>query len=182
MERLSVHDRAAASILRGGQDAEGLDLKGRYLVECYGADGRLKWSDTIDNLITNVGKDHVLDVILSAGTQITTWYLGLMSSTPTAAAADTMSSHSGWTEVTDYSESVRQTFTDGGVSGQSISNTASKASYSINGTVTVGGAFLTSNSTKGGTTGTLFSAGAFSGGNKAVASGDTLQVTYTCTA
>jgi hypothetical protein len=44
----------------------------------------------------------------------------------------------------------------------------------------VGGAFLTSNNTKGGTTGTLFSAVDFSApGDRSVVSGDTLTVTYT---
>jgi hypothetical protein len=54
------------------------------------------------------------------------------------------------------------------------------AVFNINATSTVGGAFLTSNSTKSGTTGTLFSAADFqSPGDRSVASGDTLNVTYT---
>jgi len=44
----------------------------------------------------------------------------------------------------------------------------------------VGGAFLVSNSTAGGSTGTLFSAADFqSPGDRSVVSGDTLNVTYT---
>jgi len=61
-----------------------------------------------------------------------------------------------------------------------VTNTASKAVFTINGTTTVGGAFLTSNDTKGGTTGTLFSAADFqSPGDRSVVSGDILNVTYT---
>jgi hypothetical protein len=49
----------------------------------------------------------------------------------------------------------------------------------MNGTVTIAGAFLISNSTKSGTTGILFSASTFqSPGARAVVSGDTLNVTY----
>jgi hypothetical protein len=60
-----------------------------------------------------------------------------------------------------------------------IDNSASVAVFSINGTTTVGGAFLTSDDTKNGTSGILFSAADFSlPGDRAVVSGDTLNVTY----
>jgi hypothetical protein len=60
-----------------------------------------------------------------------------------------------------------------------INNSASVAVFSINGTTTVGGAFLTSDDTKSGTSGILFSAADFSSpGDRAVVSGDTLNVTY----
>ena len=59
-------------------------------------------------------------------------------------------------------------------------NSASPASFTINATATVAGAFLTSGSAKSGTTGTLFSAADFGGaGDRSVVSGDTLSVTYT---
>jgi hypothetical protein len=61
-----------------------------------------------------------------------------------------------------------------------VTNTASKAVFSINATTTVGGAFLVNNNTKGGSTGTLFSAADFqSPGDRSVVSGDILNVTYT---
>jgi hypothetical protein len=84
--------------------------------------------------------------------------------------------------VTAYDEAARQTWTDGGVSSQSVSNSASPATFTIStdGT-TVGGLFLTSVSTKGGTTGTLYAAGAFSAGDKSLDDNDTLDVTATFT-
>jgi hypothetical protein len=61
-----------------------------------------------------------------------------------------------------------------------VTNSASKATFNINATATVGGAFLTSDDTKGGSTGTLFSAADFqSPGDRSVVNGDTLTVTYT---
>lgn len=155
-------------------------IKGTWLVECW-REGKLVWSEPFHNIVVNAGLNHLLSVALAAGSQITTWYLGLASSSPTFAAADTMSSHGGWTEDQNYGESVRQTWTPGSVASQSVDNSASKATFTMNATTTVGGAFLVSNSTKGGTTGTLFAGGAFSGGNRAVISGDQLKVQATYT-
>lgn len=160
---------------------QGLGLDGHFNVVCLDKNGKEKWREDISNLVVNAGLDHALDSTLAGGTQIATWYVGLTDGTPTVAAGDTMSSHAGWTEVTAYSEAVRQTFTAGAVSGQSVDNSASTADFSINGTTTVGGCFITSVNTKSGTTGTLFSVGAFSGGDRSASNGDTLQVTYTLT-
>lgn len=175
-------DDFGADVIKGTISHMGrAKARGLWDVECYSSTGELKWADSFENLVVNVGLDHLLDVELSAATQVTTWYVGLTAASPTVAAADTMASHAGWTEDQNYSEGVRQTWTDGGVSGQSVDNSASKATFSINATATIGGAFLTSDSTKGGTTGTLYAAGAFSGGNRAVVNGDSLQVTATFT-
>lgn len=162
-------------------------IRGHYEVRCYDRHGVLKWTDEIKNLITNVGLDHTLDTELSGGTPVTTWYVGLTDGTPTVDATDTMASHAGWLEIGTssgdaYDETVRQTWTDAGVSSQSVTNSASKATFTMNDTKTVGGAFLVSDSAKGGTAGTLFSVGAFTGGDKSVVSADTLQVTATFTA
>jgi hypothetical protein len=88
-----------------------------------------------------------------------------------------MSSHAGWVEVEDYDEGARQTWT--GVAGSAgvSTNSAAPSVFTIDATVTVGGVFLTSVSTKGGTTGTLFSAKAFSS-DRALVDNDTLTVTY----
>lgn len=158
---------------------------GKYFVECHDKDGNLKWTAESKNLVVNVGLQYMAGVALTSTAQITTWYVGLYgaAASNTPAAADTMSSHAGWTEVTDYSESTRVVATFAAATNANpsvVSNTASKAQFSINATTTVGGAFLTSGSAKGGTTGTLFSAADFqSPGDRSVSSGDTLSVTYT---
>lgn len=137
----------------------------------------------MQNIVVNEGLDHLLDVTLSNATQTATWYVGLTDDSPTVAAADVMSSHAGWTEFTEYSEAVRQTWTDGGVSGQSVDNSGSVASFSCNNSTNggLGGLFLVSNNTKGGTTGILYSGVAITGGNKVVSNGDTIEATYTFT-
>ena len=158
-------------------------IKGRWQITCRNKEGNLKWQDVIENLVTNAGLNHLLDVALSGGSQVTTWYVGLTGTAPEAAPGDTMASHSGWTEVTAYDESNRVTWTDGGVSNGSVSNAGSAAEFTIStDSTTVGGAFLVSNNTKGGSTGTLYAVGAFSAGDKSLDDGDSLTVTATFTA
>ena len=179
---INMQDKAHAVAAIRRAISGGGAIQGDWKLTARKADGSLKWEDTISNLVTNEGLNHLLDVTLSAATQITTWYVGLISGTPTVDATDVMNSHSGWTEVVAYDESVRQTWTDGGVSSQSVSNSASVATITCStNSTTVGGAFLTSVSTKSGTTGVLYSAGAFTGGNKSLDDGDTLEVTATYT-
>lgn len=155
---------------------------GHYTVECFRPDGSLRWREEIPNIVTNVGLDEILDKFWKGSTYTASHFVGLTDGTPTVAAGDTMASHAGWVEDQNYSESVRQTLTLGTVASQSVDNSASKAVFSMNATTTVGGAFVTTDNTKGGTTGILVSVAAFAEGDRAVISGDTINVTYTSTA
>ena len=157
-------------------------LSTQYHVECIKPDGTLRWADDFHNVVATVGLNDSLDKHFKGSSYTAAWYVGLADATPTFAAGDTMGSHGGWTEADDYSESVRQTLTLGTPSSGSVDNSASKASFAINATVTIGGAFLTTVNTKNGTTGILYGGGAFTGGNRAAQSGDTLNVTVTLTA
>lgn len=152
---------------------------GHYIIECFRPDGTLKWRDEIENLVVNTGLDDILDKYWKGATYTASHFIGLTDGSPTIAAGDTMASHAGWTEVVAYSEGVRQTLTLGAVASQSVDNSASVGVFSISGTATVGGLFLTTNNVKGGATGTLVSVGAFTGGDRLVASGDTINTTVT---
>ena len=157
-----------------------LRLKNTWEVVCKGSDGKEKWRELNDNLIVTAGLNALLTEFFKGSSYTATWCVGLKS-TGTALAADTMASHSSWTEITDYSESVRQTIVLGTPSAGSVDNSASKATFSINGTTTIYGAFLVNASAKGGTGGTLYGVVDF-GSSRAVISGDTLTVTVTLTA
>lgn len=156
-------------------------LENYYHVECFDAEGNLKWVEDVSNLVVTAGLNDSLDKHLKGSSYTAAWYVGLTTDADTFAAGDTMSSHAGWVEDENYSEAVRQTLTLGTVSAGSVDNSASKAVFSINATATIGGAFVCSSSTKGGTAGTLYGGAAFSA-NRSVVSGDTLNVTVTCTA
>lgn len=171
--KLVAHAQKGTSVTEAGRP------RGFWHIECRDRGGNLKWTEDFENHVC--GSNYLLDVALSGGTQITTWYMGLMAASPTTSASDTMSSHAGWTEFTAYDESVRQTWTDGGVSSGSVDNSGSAAVFTCStNSSSVGGTFLTSDSTKSGTTGTLYAAGAFSS-NKSLDDGDTLTVTATFT-
>ena len=165
--------------------AENVIATGKYVVECFDKDGNLKWTAESKNLVVNVGLQYMAGVALTGTAQVTTWYIGLYGAgaSNSPAAGDTMASHAGWTEVVAYSEANRPTATLAAATNANpsvVTNSANKATFTMNGTTTVGGAFLTSNNTKSGTTGTLFSAADFQApGDRSVVSGDVLNVTYT---
>jgi hypothetical protein len=160
----------------------GITSRVRWMFEAFGPDKKLKWADFIDpNLVVNEGLNYGLDVYYGVVAKPTAWYVGLITGPgATVIAGDTAASH-GFTENTTYSEGTRPTCQFGSASSQSITNSSNKASFSITGTVTIGGAFLISENTKGGASGKLNSGGAFTGGDKSLGNGDTLQVTVTCT-
>lgn len=133
-----------------------------------------------DNGITDEGIHHVLDRFTDVDGPTTTlapWAAGLIDNAGFSgvADADTMASHSGWTENEDYDESVRQALSFGSAATRAISDSVS---YAINATVTIKGLFVPSDNTQGGTSGTLFSTAIFST-PPALVSGNTLTANYT---
>jgi len=134
------------------------------------------------NIVVNEGLNALLDIMFHGSTQITTWYLGIFEANYTPVATVTAATiASAATESTAYTSSTRPAYDEAAASSQSTTNSASRASFVFNATKTIYGAFLVSNSTKSGTSGTLFSAAQFSS-SKAVVSGDELLLTYTFTA
>ena len=185
VEKLNAKDFVSCGLIAGTRHSEVAKATGRFAIECFDKDGKLKWSAEESNLVVNVGLQYMAGVALTSTAQITTWYIGLYGAAASnnPSASDTASSHGGWTEVTPYSNATRPSATFAAATAANpsvVTNSASPATFNINASSTVGGAFLISNSTKGGTTGTLFSAADFSSpGDRSVVSGDTLTVTYT---
>lgn len=182
----SVAVAAAVVASAVAMPADQLKAEGVYVARCYDRDGNLKWEDTFENTVTTAGKNDMLDKYFAASAYTAAFYMGLISSTSYSAisAADTMASHAGWLEAGSandphYSQSARPTTAWSSASGGSKALSAALA-FSITTTGTIKGAFITTVATKDGTTGTLFSAGLFTGGDKAVANGDTVNVSYSC--
>jgi hypothetical protein len=184
-EQAKSTDLVSSTVQKGNGVGEGIRGGGVFTVTCFDKDGNLKWEAKSPNLVVNVGLQDMNTKYFSGSGYTAAWYIGLYgaASSNDPAAGDTMSSHAGWTEVTAYSQATRPAATFGTATTADpsvIDNSGSVAVFSINGTTTVGGAFLTSDDTKSGTSGTLFSAADFEApGDRAVVNGDTLNVTYT---
>jgi hypothetical protein len=184
-EKAKSADTTSSTVQKGTGVGEGIRGGGVFTVTCFDKDGNLKWEAKSPNLVVNVGLQDMNDKYFKGSGYTAAWYIGLYGSGATndPAAGDTMSSHAGWTEVTAYSQSTRPAATFGTATTadpSEIDNSGSVAVFSMNGTTTVGGAFLTSDNTKNGTSGTLFSAADFElPGDRSVVNGDTINVTYT---
>jgi hypothetical protein len=177
-----------ASVIRGSGIGEQAAAHGRYEIECRGPDGKLKWRETIDNVVQTAGKDLALDTFLAGSAYTVTGpYMGLISSTSYSAvsAADTMASHAGWLEAgganaPTYTGNRKTAVWSAATAGGKALSAA--LSYAITSTGTVKGAFLVfgsgASATKDNTSGTLWSAGTFTTGDKAVVNGDTLNCNY----
>lgn len=278
MKKIHTESLIASAIMAAGLAASGpvvdrLDARGVYTVECRGADGELKWSDTFDNVVTTVGRNYLMDNGMAGSAFTAAYYMGLISSvgwtnlnttlsalvsytsatgivSVTSAAAhnllpgdtftlaavtgtganvpsligtfiatagttgstlnffvgigltittitggtltttsgtrigDTMASHANWVEAGTasnfplYSQGTRPAAAWSAAAGAVKALSASLLFSIVTTGGTVQGAFLTTVATIGGATGTLFSAGSFTGGAKVVAPGDSLNVSY----
>lgn len=186
MEFGKIEDSASAGLVATRTGVEGGGAGGVFTVECVGPDGQIKWTEKFHNLVVNEGLQDMNSQYFKGSGYVAAWYVGLVEgpgSGNTYAAGDTLASHAGWTELaasTAYTGNRKAavfgtaTTADPSV----ISNSASPASFAmlVNGT-TVAGALLCSAAS--GTSGVLFSVGSFTGGDKFVDNGDTLNVTYT---
>jgi hypothetical protein len=187
-ERAQARECSDASVIRGTGLGEQAEAHGRYEIECIGADGKLKWRDTIENVVATVGKNLALDSFLAgAAYTVVGPFMGLISATSytAVAAGDTMASHAGWieaggTNAPTYTGNRKTAVWSAATAGSKALSTA--LSFAITSTGTVKGAFLClgsgASATKDNTGGVLWSAGTFSTGDKAVVNGDTLNVNY----
>ena len=186
-ENSKAQDAVSAGLIANPKSTESVGAGGVFTATCVGADGQVKWTEEFHNLVVNEGLQDMSSKYFKGSGYTAAWYLGLVSgaTSPTYAASNTLASHAGWTELvpgTAYTgnriavvfNAASPTLADPSVTTNSTA--PSIFPMLVNSTV-VAGAFLTTAAT--GTSGVLFSAGSFTGGNKTVDAGDTLNVTYT---
>lgn len=188
-------DHAVATLQTNAVGNDPMGIEGYYHIECRDPKGNLKWEETTPNLVVAVGKQLLLDTLLKGTSySVVGPFLGLIGSTFTAAAADTMSSN-GWTEFVNYTvggSAVRGTavFASATSAGSTPSNVTTSAATGVTYTITgaggtVYGCFLVTGTgavnTQSSTAGTLYSEALFSTA-KVTTAGDTVTVTYSTTA
>lgn len=176
-------DSVSGAVIRKSDFVHSALAGGIFTVTCRDKDGNLKWEESNPNLVVNQGLQDMNAKYFVGSAYTAAWYLGLITgpaSGTTFAAGDTLASHAGWTEDANYAGTRKAcTFGTATTADPSvITNALNTASFTMNATTTIAGAFLTN--VASGTSGILFSASDFqSPGDRAVVSGDVLVVTYT---
>jgi len=190
-DTLKAEASVGATAILGGGMSEQARAEGVYVVECFDKDGNLKWRDTIENTVMTEGKNVVLDQALAGSSySVVGPYMGLISSVSYSAIAATdvgtqINGTNAWKEAGGSNAPTytgnRKTCAWSSASAGAKALSAALA-FAITGTGTIKGCFIVfftgAVNTKDDAHGTLLSAGLFSGGDRAVLSGDTVNVSY----
>lgn len=189
IEHAPARDAVTATLAMKSDFHEAAEARGVFHIVHRDAAGTVLWEESFENTVVTVGKNLALDTYLAGSAYTVTGpFMGLISSVGFSgiSATDTMASHSGWTEAGNANAPTytapRKTAAWSAASGGSKVLSAGLV-FSFTGSGTVKGAFLTYGSgavsTIDNTSGTLYSAGLFTGGDRTVASTDTITVNYT---
>lgn len=163
---------------------DGFKFVGKYHFD-HVRDGQVidAWDE--ENLIPLEGLNFILNVLSQSGTsKINTWYMGIGTGNYTVASTDTGANIVGAgraNETSAYSEAARPALVLPASTAASLTNSASKITFTANAGVTVTNAFVVSTSPKTDATGTLLSSLKLSV-SKALVSADQLVVTFTLSA
>lgn len=152
-----------------------MKFKNPYKLNLY-RDGKLIDTRLGFNGVTTEGVNHALNVLFNAATQIAAnaWDMRLInnSPTPTVDVTDTVASHAGWVEFTDYTGGDGVEWNPGTASGGELVNAAT-IDFPITGSGSVYGFYVQSTDDT-----VLFATAPFEEA-LSVINGDTLKITYT---
>ncbi len=181
-EKSKSSEQISGDVVRKTGFVEGLSSGGVFTVTCIDKDGHEKWVNIAPNLVVNTGLQSMNTQFFTGSAYTAAWYIGLVNGTSastTFSGGDTLATHAGWEENTDYVGNRKAaSFSAATLADPSnINNSASAASFTMNATANIAGAFLTN--VASGTSGLLFSAADFQApGDRSVVSGDVLNITY----
>lgn len=195
MELIISKDQAHSGLEISPDTSSSSRAHGWYDLECYGADGILKWADRADNALMNEGQFAILDIAFRNGTAPASWFMGMFKNTLATVPATTSTLASlnvaGPYELTAGSDpgyTARQpinrdataagwpTLTTSG-SGEKITSVQVQWTATANWTDTIRHVFITTIATVGDTTGKLVSVAQLPA-DRLLQNGDVLKVTY----
>jgi len=167
------------------QRESGLNFHGHVYTDHFRDGKLLHHCDQGGNTFTTEGMARILNIVFRAQTTEAAIYVGIFKSNVTPAVGDTAAAKLGAAgtygecQDADYDSPAtnKPAYTIVSTSTASCTNAASPASFTMNASITVYGAFLSTQAAKTATTGTLFCAKAFSS-SRAVIADDVLSVTY----
>lgn len=158
---------------------QGITARGEYFDRINGGE----WTRT-ENLIPTEGLAHILNVALGTTPKPASYHLALFSAAAQPAAnwtaASFASTASEIVSMTEgYSAATRPTWTPANTTTNSIDNMAAVAKVTMKtaSSLTVQGAAMLTNSSKGGTTGALISASKYAA-PRVFQDGDTYEIGY----
>jgi len=183
------HSREFASALRNGEydvtdggivfPKQQVRATGMYFHSVNGQDERQD-----PNLLPDASILNILNVVFGATAKQSTWYLSLYANAVSPAANWTQANYAATAgEITSlsegFSQATRPTWTPGAAASGNIDNLSARATFTIVCTtsLTVNGAALHSDNTRGGTTGVLGSAARF-GQARTLYNDDSFQLGY----
>lgn len=108
------------------------------------------------NVVTDEGINDMLAVYLHDTSKHATWYMAIHTAGSPATGDTAANYDSNHTESTVYDEATRVEWESAAPSSKSITNSANKATFTMNDTVTITGGAILSVSTKQSASGVLF--------------------------
>lgn len=183
-DKMTSRDRSIAALGLSTLAAERLSFLNPLRFVFADAQGNVFREEVVTNLVTTQGANDMLDKYFSGSAYTAAWNMGLISGASYGAgpvAADTAASHAGWLEAGGANAPTytgpRKAASWAAASARSKALSAGLV-FTFTGAGTVKGCFLSSASALDATTGILFSAGLFSGGDQPVVATNTLTVSY----
>ena len=185
MDLTIFRDNADLRYAAKHQRESGLNFHGHVYTDHFRDGKLLHHCDQGGNTFTTEGMARILNIVFRAQTTESAIYCGIFKNNVTPAVGDTAAAKLGAAgtygecQDADYDSPAtnKPAYTIASTSTATCTNAASPASFTINASITIYGAFLSTAAAKTATSGTLFCAKAFSS-SRAVIADDVLSVTY----
>ena len=159
----------------------GAKFKGIWLIEIFDKYGKFLSKSFSENIVTDEGLNHILNVVLHDTAKEATWFCECFEDDFTPDGDETYAVP-GYTEWEAYDEGTRPEYDNAASAAKSTTNSANKAVFTANASKTLYGASLVSDNTKGDEVGggVLIVAGTFAVAQPVINT-NVVNLTYTVT-